>query len=61
MRGVIGGLMTNEIKCRKQPYDIHSLSRLLRGGIRQCQDPLLGHTLYFCCLARPALLCIVAV
>ena len=58
MRGVIGGLMTDEIKCRKRPYDIHSLSCPLPGGIWQCQDPLLGYMLYFCCHARTSLLCI---
>jgi hypothetical protein len=32
--GVVGDLMTDEIKCRKRPYDIHSLSCPLPGGIR---------------------------
>ncbi|MDM5177153.1 hypothetical protein PO883_08085 [Massilia sp. DJPM01] len=50
--------MSDEIKCRERPYDIHSLSRLLPGSIRQCQDPLLGYALYFCCHARTSLLCI---
>lgn len=58
MRGVIGGLMTDEIKSRKRPYDIHSLSCPLPGGIRQCQYPLLDYALYFCCRARTSLLCI---
>ena len=58
MRGVVGCLMPDEIKHRKRTYDIHSLSCLLPGGIRQGQDLLLGYALYFCCHARTSLLCI---
>lgn len=58
VRGVIGGLMSDEIKCRERPHDIQSLSRLLPGSLRQCQDPLLSYALSFCCHARTSLLCI---
>lgn len=50
--------MADDLKRRKRSYDIRSLPRPLPGGIRQCQDPLLGYVLYFCCHARTSLLCI---